>query len=179
MRRGELWDRWYVNRQYHYSDVIMSGIGSLITGVSIVSSVFGSGADQRKHQSSASLAFVRGIHREFTGHRNSPHKTLITRKIFPFDDVIMPMRDHQHMNIAIHMPMHSNGSDRSSMGLELINRAFMDEIWGVLFHFGENWPRYNSKYSSAKYWCPPTPTIFSFIYPATPQRTRDAIITSL
>ena len=45
-----------------------------------------SGADQRKHQSSASLAFVRGIHRWAV---NSPHKWPVTRKMFPFDDVIM------------------------------------------------------------------------------------------
>ena len=40
----------------------------------------------KKHQSSASLAFVRGIHR---GPVNSPHKWPATRKMFPFDDVIM------------------------------------------------------------------------------------------
>ena len=45
-----------------------------------------SGVDQRKHQSSASLAFVQGIHR---GPANSPHKWPVTRKMFPFDDVIM------------------------------------------------------------------------------------------
>ena len=44
----------------HYSDVIMSTIASQITGVSIVCSSVCSGVDQRKHQSSASLAFVRG-----------------------------------------------------------------------------------------------------------------------
>ena len=44
------------------------------------------GADQRKHQSSASLAFVRGSHRRPV---NSPHKGPVTRKMFPFDDVIM------------------------------------------------------------------------------------------
>ena len=43
-------------------------------------------ADQRKHQSSASLAFVRGIHR---GPVNSPHKWPVTRKMFPFDNAIM------------------------------------------------------------------------------------------
>ena len=46
-----------------------------------------SDADQRKHQSSASLAFVWGIDR---GPVNSPHKWPVTRKMFPFDDVIMP-----------------------------------------------------------------------------------------
>ena len=44
------------------------------------------GADQRKHQSSASLAFVWEIHR---GPVNSPHKWQVTRKMFPFDDVIV------------------------------------------------------------------------------------------
>ena len=66
---------------FHYSDVIMSTMSSQITTVSTVCP----GADQRKHQSSASLAFVRGIHRE---PDNSPHKGPVTRKMFPFDDVI-------------------------------------------------------------------------------------------
>ena len=44
------------------------------------------GADQRKYQSSASLTFVRGIHRWPV---NSPHKWPVTRKMFPFDDVVM------------------------------------------------------------------------------------------
>ena len=70
----------------HYSVVIMSPMASQITGVSIVYSTVCSGADQRKHQSSASLAFVRGIHRSPV---NSPHKGPVTRKMFPFDDVIM------------------------------------------------------------------------------------------
>ena len=47
------------------------------------------GADQRrKHQSSASLAFVRWIHR---WRVNSPHKRPATRKMLPFDDVIIPL----------------------------------------------------------------------------------------
>ena len=59
---------------------------SQITSLTIVYPTVYSGADQRKHQSSASLAFVRGIHR---GPVNSPHKGLVTRKMFPFDDIIM------------------------------------------------------------------------------------------
>ena len=47
------------------------------------------GADQRTHQSSESLAFVRGIHRWPV---TSPHKGPVTRKMFPFDDVIMIVR---------------------------------------------------------------------------------------
>ena len=71
---------------FHYDDVIMSVIASQITSLAIVYSTVYSGADQRKHQSSASLAFVRGLHR---GPVNSPHKWPVTRKMFPFDDVIM------------------------------------------------------------------------------------------
>ena len=64
----------------------MSPIASQITGVSIVCSTVCSGAYQIKHQSSTSLAFVRGIHQWPV---DSPHKGPVMRKIFPFDDVIM------------------------------------------------------------------------------------------
>ena len=47
----------------HYFDVIMTAMAYQITSLTIVYSSVYSGADQRKHQSSASLAFVRGIHR--------------------------------------------------------------------------------------------------------------------
>ena len=43
-------------------------------------------ADQKKHQNSVSLAFVRGIHRWPV---NAPHRGPVTRKMVPFDDVIM------------------------------------------------------------------------------------------
>ena len=64
----------------------MEAIASRITGLTIVYSIVYSDADQRKHHSSASLAFVWEIHR---GPVNSPHKWPVTRKMFPFDDVIM------------------------------------------------------------------------------------------
>ena len=51
------------NPQSHYNDVIMDSIASQITSLTIVYSAVYLGANQRKHQSSASLAFVRGIHR--------------------------------------------------------------------------------------------------------------------
>ena len=70
----------------HYNDVIMSAIASHITSLTIVYSIVYSDADHRQHQSSASLAFVRGIH---WGPVNSPHKWPVTRKMCPFDDVIM------------------------------------------------------------------------------------------
>ena len=66
----------------------MSAIASQITSSSIVFSNMQSGADQRKHQSFASLAFVKGIHRWMV---NSPHKWPVTRKMATFDDVILLM----------------------------------------------------------------------------------------
>ena len=74
--------------EIHYSDVIMGDIASQITSLAIVYSTVYSGTDQRKHQSSASLAFVLGIHRRPV---NSLHKWPVTRKIFPFDDITMSM----------------------------------------------------------------------------------------
>ena len=75
----------------------MDSMASQITSLAIVYSAVYSGADQRKLQSSASLAFVRGIHR---GQVNSPHKGPVTRKMFPFDDVIMGLVIPSHKNQA-------------------------------------------------------------------------------
>ena len=69
---------------FHSSDVIMSSMAPQITGVWMVYSTICS--DQRKHQSSVSLAFLRGIPRWSV---NSPHKGPVTRKMFLFDDIIM------------------------------------------------------------------------------------------
>ena len=64
----------------------MGAIVSQITSLTIVYSTVYSEADQGKYQSTALLAFVWGIHRRPV---NSPHKWPVTRKMFPFDDVIM------------------------------------------------------------------------------------------
>ena len=76
----------------HYSDVIMNAMASQMTSGTIVywtvvySAVY-SGADQRTHQSSAPRQdFVRAIQ---WWRGNSPHKWPVTRKMFPFDGVIM------------------------------------------------------------------------------------------
>ena len=92
----------------HYSEVIMSTMASQITSLTIVYSTVYSGADQKKHQSSASLAFVRGIHRWPV---NSRHKGPVTRKMFPFDDVIMGSRPSVHAIIT----------QSSMMGLHITN----------------------------------------------------------
>ena len=75
----------------HYNDATMSAMASQITSLTIVYSTVYSGADQRKHQTSASLAFVWGIHR-------GPDKWPVTRRMFPFDDVIMDW--------LVHIPPH-------------------------------------------------------------------------
>ena len=71
----------------------MGAMASQISSLTIVYSTVHSGADQRKHQSSASLAFVREIHRWPV---NFPHKGPVTRKMFSFNDVIMifPFKDN-------------------------------------------------------------------------------------
>ena len=76
----------------HYNDVIMNTMVSQITSLMIVYSTVYLGANQRKHQSSASLAFVWGIHRWLV---NSSHKGPVSQKMFPFDDVIT-----QHRNLC-------------------------------------------------------------------------------
>ena len=48
----------------HYCDAIMGTVASQITSLTIVYTTVYSDADQSKHQSSASLAFVWGIHRD-------------------------------------------------------------------------------------------------------------------
>ena len=58
----------------HYNDVILRAMASQIARLKIVYLTIYSGADQRKHQSSASQAFVMGM-----------------QKMFPFCDVIMSL----------------------------------------------------------------------------------------
>ena len=89
----------------------MGVMSSQITSLTIVKSTVYSGADQRKHQSSASLSFVREIHRKPV---NSPHKGPVTRRMFPFDDVIM----HRHL-IYMSRILQLNGGEENS-GLMVI-----------------------------------------------------------
>ena len=88
---------------FHYSDIIMSAMASQFTSLTIVYSTIYSGGDRRRHQSSASLTFVEGIHRWPV---NSPHKWPVMRKISPFDDVII-LCHHTHATaIATHERWH-------------------------------------------------------------------------
>ena len=88
---------WYLAVLYsHYSDVVMGALASQITNLTIVYSTVYSDADQRKYQRPASLAFAWGSHR---GLVISPHKVPVTRKMFPFDDVVM--RNAKRMPVFI------------------------------------------------------------------------------
>ena len=77
----------------HYSDVLMNTMASQITSLTLVYSTVYSGVDQRKHQSSASLAFVQGIHQWLV---NSLHEGPVMRRMFPFDDVTMDYQGLPH-----------------------------------------------------------------------------------
>ena len=83
----------------------MTMLASQITSLTVVYSIVYSGVIQRKHQSSASLAFVREIHR---GPVNFPHKWPVTRKMFPFDDVIMCKDQVKCMQPDPRHPEHDN-----------------------------------------------------------------------
>ena len=71
----------------------MGTIASQITSLTIVYSTVYSDADQRKYQSSAALAFVWGIHCRPV---HSPHKWPVTRKMFPFGDVTVNLKERVH-----------------------------------------------------------------------------------
>ena len=110
---NKLWNlfSWWHHGVEHYDDVIMGTIASQITSLTSVYSTVYSGADQSKHQSSASLAFVWGIHR---GPVNSPHKWPVTRKMFPFDDVIMNASRStgtllSHLGLVLHICISESG----------------------------------------------------------------------
>ena len=75
----------------HYNCVIMSPMAFQITSLAIVCSI----VSGKKHQSSVPLPFVRGIYRR---PGNSPPKGTVTRKMFPFYDVIMERR---HLKISL------------------------------------------------------------------------------
>ena len=79
---------------FHYSDLMMSTVASQITSVSIVCLAICSGADQRKHQISASLAFV-----ESTATGGFPHEGPVTWKVFSLEDVIMVRTQRKHDDV--------------------------------------------------------------------------------
>ena len=153
-------------------------MASQITCVSIVCPIVGSGTDHWKHQSSASLVFVRGIHRWPV---NSPYKRPVTRKIFPFDDVIM-FYDQSNQTMCcddFQLPFSFNPSGvetgifRDNLANVIAGYALFlhaispSAIWywwwtnGIIFHVtGPLWEKFTghrwiplTKASDAELWC--------------------------
>ena len=116
----------------HDSDVIMITVPSQITGVSIICSTVCLGTDQRKHQSPASLAFVRGIHRSPV---DSPHKRPVTRKIFALDGVIMIW--HVHRDVVAPLPWRTRLSHAQAHFVIVLNNllAHLDLFGIIAVHF--------------------------------------------
>ena len=157
---------WLYHQSIHYDDVIMSTIASQTTSLTIVYSTVYPGADQSKHQSSASLAFVWGIHR---GPVNSPHKWPVTRKMFPFDDVIM--LEPQELTIR---GLSSIPKDKNFFEMTIGDRSiFNDHIrvhdhvikWK---HFPRYWPSVRGIHRSPVNTPPPPPP------PPPPPKASDA-----
>ena len=82
------WNSWKLSPEIHrhYTDVIMGAMASQITSLTIVYSTVYSSTDQKKISKLRVICLFEGSHR---GPVNSPHKWPVTRKMFPFDDVIM------------------------------------------------------------------------------------------
>ena len=87
------------NSMLHYSDGIMGVMASQINSLTIVYSTVYSGVHQRKHQSSASLAFVRGIHRWPV---NSPHKWPVTRKMYLWKYGLFSNHEHDKPRVVLY-----------------------------------------------------------------------------
>ena len=112
----------------HYCDVRMCAMASQITSRTIVYSTDYSGAHHRQHQSTALLAFVQGIHRWPV---NSPHKWPVTRKLFPFDDVIMALSNiMRNLLPAFLMTRFPDLKFHTSWTLEL--------VWSWFLHLSTN-----------------------------------------
>ena len=103
----------------HYSGVIMSAMASQITGFSIAYSTVCSGSDQRKHQSSASLAFVRGIH---LSPVNSPHPL----KPEAIENVI------RKMSAILLRPKYVQSRRLCSLDAELVPYILRRSVWQTL-----------------------------------------------
>ena len=131
--------RWHIHTIphtiHHYSDVIMGVMVSQITSLTIVYSTVYPGADQRKHQSSASLALVRGIHRWPV---NSTHKWPVTRKMYPFNDIIM-------MEVCSRRQVKCVVVIRWIVNIRIFTRILY--IWPHSFNSRHHFERYGGVYS--------------------------------
>ena len=131
---GTVWGMPNVLCWNHSADVIMTAMASQITGVPIVCSTVCSGADQRKHQRFVSLAFVGGIHRWPV---DPPHTGPVTRKMFPFVDVIMNEAGRNCGELYLRVFVSSS----NSMGISL----YHCDHWSSEKFIINHWPWYPTK----------------------------------
>ena len=137
----------------------MGTIASQITSLRTVYSTVYSDADQRKHQSSASLAFVRGIHRG-PGPVNSPRKWPVTRKMFPFDDVIM-IRKKKSSNNPIFMTLSTQAKNVYSLSCN--DTQILTWVGKLLSDIEKTWYTFSVKKEGFSWNCSPIPTALLFI----------------
>ena len=114
-RESITWTQWSSKPRFHHSDVIMSAMASQITRLTIVCSTVYSGADQRKHQSSASLTFVPGVHQWPV---NSPHKGPVTH-----ENVSILWR--HHVFIQVSTTEKTNGNWQMLTKLRVLRNEFI------------------------------------------------------
>ena len=110
--------RWLCFKIYpkHYTDVIMTTIASQITSFTIVYSIVYSDADQRKHQSSDSLAIVR----EFTGTGEFP-----AQRVSNAENVSIWWRLHDQPQYWLYVATTTKCYDR---GYKLLTKRFMSDM---------------------------------------------------
>ena len=136
LRSKSLIDVFFLSWFNHYIDVIMGAILSQITSLTIVYLTVYSSADQRKHQSSVSLSFVRGIYR---WQVNSLHKWSVTRQMLSFDDVIMNQHVIQSLTstAAVLARFSSDNIRFSSMASSRGVFNYTDATWATQMIFRE------------------------------------------
>ena len=125
-KHNKLYYVWFCIVVCHDNDVIMGATASQMTSLTIVYSTVYSGADKRIHQSSASLAFVWAIHR---WPANSPHEGPVTRKMLPFDDVIMAYFKCCHPSWLIPFINNCCTSSHKSTNLSWYQTVTHNPIW--------------------------------------------------
>ena len=105
----------------------MSTMAYQITSVSMLCSTVCSGADQTKHKSSASLAFLRGIHWCTV---NSSHKGPVTRKMFWFGDIIMTSPGPWfNMKMPLNQYRNSHCGDKTILRLSYLHNGVRQHLY--------------------------------------------------
>ena len=118
-------------RPSHYDDVIMGAMAYQITSLTIVYSTVYSGADHRKHQSSASLAFVQGIHRgPAQMARNAENVSIWWRHHGSCERVVCTGKNVLNIGPLVVTPA-SDGSSFRWFPVDSVNRSVLQTKWAT------------------------------------------------